>query len=318
MVVAYTAKSKHAARNHAGQLDDDPPARRRRNRAHRPEPRAGRLSHAADVPARRALLQETRAGGVAARARARAQHPPERRRARRAARRGRAGLHLRLPVGRRVERIPLSSRCRRRSTSATPQRAAEYARVSVQVRGAVARHDDDGARASRFSTGDGPARAPHPARAERFLAYLSSPAVVAAAARRARRHARPVRSSSAPAPRPSSAVAPVDLAYSNRRRAAARRPRVSRGASTSVVVAVVVVAVSCCSSLGPVAGLVVGRRRARRREPRRRLASCAQSLLLTARHRDDRHVARHRSAERRSRTCSRDARFRGTRRRLAR
>ena len=105
MVVAYTDRSKRAR-------EITPTTGRRSSRAttsRSAEPI--RISRRSDIARCSCSISpsattNSRASQRRCSARARTQHSAERRRACRAARRRRAGLHLRLPVGRRVERIP--------------------------------------------------------------------------------------------------------------------------------------------------------------------------------------------------------------------
>ncbi len=162
------------------------------------------------------------------------------------------------------------------------ERAKEYASVSVQVRGASPGTTTTVQRSADSLWTDGPARrAASGAAPSDFWHTCSRPRVLEALRdahvdmldQSGRRRLR--RSGRAPRWRTVASV------RTGRRRPTARRPFVTRGAVTSVVVAVVS-SVFLLFILGPVAGLGRLRRRARRRGARRRLASCAQSLLLTA------------------------------------
>ncbi len=156
MVVAYTPKSKHAA-----EITPD----NWTSILQRSDVEIGRTDPSIAPVGYRTLLmfqlaerfyRKPRPGGVAARAFARSQHPAERRRARGAARRGRAGLHLRLSVGRRVERIPL--RCA--AAGDRPRRRPTREGIRERVRAGaprLARHDDNGARRAHSLWNDGPA-----------------------------------------------------------------------------------------------------------------------------------------------------------------
>ena len=302
MVVAYTDRSQaRAARSRADNWTSILQRRRRRDRTHRSEPRAGRLSHAAHVPARRAVLQAARVRDVAA------DRAPERNIRPNAAELAallagrRAGLHLRLSVGRRVERLSLHRAARRRSTSATRNRGRDTPRspfaCAARRRGTTSTFRGQPILYGLTHSDRRAAR-----RAARALRRVPrSRPTGSGAPRRARRHARPPdrrrhRRAATPWCEPGTSVA--GTAPARRRAPVARRVIVGRRRAVSSVFLLFL--------LAPVAGLVGVGRRARRWRASSATPSCARRSRSRRSPRPPRRSSAC-SAARRSRTCSRAA-----------
>ena len=176
--------------HHCGELDEDPSRQRRRDRPHGPESRARRLSDAAHVRSRRKVLQIAWPREDAARARAArrtfVRTPPSW---------PRSSPRVSWTTSTTTNRSPSrtassSSRCPTPIDLGDAKHAADYANVSVDVRGQTPGRDCTFKGQPILYGADGSARARRtPTQRQRSLDYLTSAAVVAAAARRARRHA---------------------------------------------------------------------------------------------------------------------------------